>query len=193
MTGLFLAQQIPGAAQIQVVAGQAEPGAQRIQGLQYFQAFLRRLSRPRPGRQGEIGIGPALGAPDAATQLIQLREAKAVGAMHDQGIGGGNIQTRFIDRRGQQDIIGPVILGAHHVVSLARRHAAMRRDEFDFRHLTAQVFLRVRQIQNARADVKALSSPVMFAQDRFAGDHRVEGHDEGTHGQAIHGRGRDQA
>ncbi len=51
MARLFLAQQVAGAADIQVVAGQGEARAQRIQRLHDLQPLLRRWREFLPGRQ----------------------------------------------------------------------------------------------------------------------------------------------
>ena len=87
VAGLFLAEQIAGAADIEIVRGQLEPGAERFQRLQHLQPpfGLRRDLLLR--RQREQRIGAQLRTPDPAAQLIELRQAEHVGAMHDQRVG----------------------------------------------------------------------------------------------------------
>jgi hypothetical protein len=58
MAGLFVAQQIAGAANVEIMAGQLEPGAQTIQIAQHFQPLACDLRQLSVGRRGEIGIGP---------------------------------------------------------------------------------------------------------------------------------------
>ena len=66
-------------------------------------------------------------------------------------------------------------------------------DELHFRYLGAQKFLRLRQVQNTRADIETLPTPVMLPHDRLAHDHWIERHHERAHRQTVHGRRGDQA
>ena len=50
MAGLLVAQQVAGAADVEVVAGELEPGAERVERLQHFETFFRlRGERPVGG------------------------------------------------------------------------------------------------------------------------------------------------
>ena len=104
MAGLLLAQKIAGAANIHVMAGDGETGAQLVQRLQHFQPPRRGFGQLLVGGRGQIGIGALLGAADAAAQLVELRQAEHVGALDDQGVGGGNVQAGFHDIGGDQHI-----------------------------------------------------------------------------------------
>ena len=97
MPGLLLAEQIAGAADIEIVGSKLEPGPQRLQRLQHGEpAFgLRRDLLLR--RQREQRIGAQLRAPHPAAQLIELSEPEHVGAVHDQRIRRGNIEAGFDD------------------------------------------------------------------------------------------------
>ena len=100
---------------------------------------LFRLRRHRlAGRRGEDRIGARLRAPDPAAQLIELREAEHVGAMHDQRVGAGNVEAGFDDRGRQQDVVFAVVEGADLVLELGRRELAVGDDEFRLRHVLAQ-------------------------------------------------------
>ena len=63
MAGLFLAQQIAGAANIHVVAGDGKARAQLIERLQHFQPPRRGVGQLLVRRRGEIGIGARLERP----------------------------------------------------------------------------------------------------------------------------------
>ena len=143
-------------------------------------------------RRREICIGTLLGASDTAAQLIKLREAEHVGAMHDQRVRGRDIETAFHDIGGDQHIHLAVIECRHHVFERAGRHLAVTDRGLHFRHSLFQEFLRLAQIGDARADIEALSAAIMLAQQRLADHQRVERRHEGAHGKAIDGRGRDQ-
>ena len=63
MAGLFVAQNIAGAANIEIVAGQLETGAERVERLQHFQPPLGGCGQHLVGRQGHQRVGAGLGAP----------------------------------------------------------------------------------------------------------------------------------
>ena len=94
VAGLFLAEQIAGAADIEVVRGELEARAQRFQRLQHLQPPLGLGGDLLLRRQREQRIGPQLRAPDPAAQLIELRQPEHVGAVHDQRVGGREYRAR---------------------------------------------------------------------------------------------------
>ena len=104
MARLLLAEQIAGAADVEIVACQRKAGAQRIERLQHLEPLLRRWRQRAVGGRREQRIGALLGSADAAAQLIELRQTEHVGAMDDQRIGGRDIETRFDDGRRQQHV-----------------------------------------------------------------------------------------
>ena len=121
MSGLFVAEQIAGAANVEIVAGELEARAKRVERLQHFEPLLR-LRRDRlVDRRGEQGVGAGFRASDAAAQLIKLRKAEHVGAIDDQGIGGRNIEAGFDDIGRDQHIIFAVIEGADALFQFGRR------------------------------------------------------------------------
>ena len=92
MPGLLVAEQIAGAADVEVVARQLKPGAQSVQGLHDFEPALRGRRQLLLLRQGQIGVGAHLAAPDAAAQLVELRQAEHVGAVHDHRVGRRDVE-----------------------------------------------------------------------------------------------------
>ena len=74
---LRLAEQLAGAADLEVVRREHEAGAQLFQRLDGFEALRRHraLSALRGGVE-QIGVGAVVRAADAAAQLVQLREAQ---------------------------------------------------------------------------------------------------------------------
>ena len=104
VAGLLVAEQIAGAADVQVVRGELEAGAELVQALDDVQPALGGLAQLLLGRQGEVGVAAHLAAADAAAQLVQLRQAEAVGAVHDQGVGGRHVEPGFDDVGGHQQV-----------------------------------------------------------------------------------------
>ena len=133
-----------------------------------------------------------LGAADAAAQLIELGQAEHIGAVNDQGVGGGNVEARFHDSGGEQHIEFPVIETGHDVFQFGGRHAAMGGAEFYLGDILAQELAHFGEIGDARDDIEALPAAEMFAQQGFADDDGIKGRDIGAHRQAVQGRRGDQ-
>ena len=74
MAGLLLAEQVAGAAQVEVVAGELEAGAERVERLQGGEPLLRLRRYLFVGGRGEDRVGARLRAPDPPAQLIKLAE-----------------------------------------------------------------------------------------------------------------------
>ena len=99
VAGLLVAEKIAGAANIEIVGGELETGAERVERLEHFEPPLRLRRDFASGGQRQQRIGAQLRASDPAAQLIDLGEPEHVGAMHDQGIGGRNVEAGFDDAR----------------------------------------------------------------------------------------------
>ena len=52
----------------------------------------------------QVGVGLVVAAPDATAQLVQLSQAKLVGAAHDDGVGAGYVNPSFNDGGAEQHI-----------------------------------------------------------------------------------------
>ena len=191
MPRLFVAQQVAAAALVQIVAGQLEAGAQIVERLQNLQSPLGRQGHRLDRIGGQIGEGPGLGPPDPTPDLIQLRQAEHVGAVHDQRIRRRNIQPALDDGGGDQDVILPVVEGAHHLFQLGRAHLAVADHELHLRHLFAQEFLDGGQVLQARRDIVGLTPAIFLTQQSLAHQDRIPRRDIGPHRQAIDRRGGD--
>ena len=192
MARLLLAEQIAGAADVEVVARQHEAGAERIERLQHLQPLLGGWRQPRVGGHGDIGIGADLGAADAPAQLIELGEPEHVGAMHDQRVGGRNVEAGLDDRGRQQHVVLPVVEGVHHRIELARGHLAVGAGDLQLGHVLLQEGRGVVEIGDARHDIEGLAAAIALAQQRLAQDDGIERRHIGAHRQAIDRRRGDQ-
>ena len=191
MPRLFVAQQIARAANVEIVAGKLEPGAQRVEVGQHLQPLLRGIGHLPLGRGDEIGIGARLGATDAPAKLVELRQAEAVGAVDDHRVGGRDVDPAFDDGGGNQHLELLVVKGRHALLHLGGGHLAVRDDVADLGHLVAQELLQIGQVGDAGGDKEALAAAIMLAQQGLAQHHRVPRHDIGAHRQAIDRRGLD--
>ena len=98
------AQDIAGAADLQVAHGDGKAGA-------HLAEFFDRFQSPRGSRrevlvriQEEIAIGPVDVTAHAAAKLVQIGQAVAVGLVDEDGVGVGDVQAALDDRRRQQDV-----------------------------------------------------------------------------------------
>ena len=185
MPGLFVAEQIAGAALIEVVAGQLETGAECVERRQHLQALFGAFGDALVGRCRQIGIGAGLGAPDAAADLVKLGEAEAIGAVDDQRVGGRDVETRFDNRGGEQHVVALVVKGAHPFFDFGRRHLAVRRYRLHLRHLFADELFDIGKIGDARHDKEALPAAIMLAQQGLAQHDFIEWHHISADGEAI--------
>ena len=156
MPRLLIAEQIAGAANVEVVAGELEAGAEAVELGQHLQALLRGLGDRAVRRHRQIGVGACLGPADAAAQLVELRKAEAVGAIDDQRIRARDVESALDDRRRQKDVIFAVVESAHPLFDLGRTHLAVGGDELHLGHLLAQPFLDVGQVGDPWHDEEAL-------------------------------------
>ncbi|MEJ0010122.1 MAG: hypothetical protein WDN72_06195 [Alphaproteobacteria bacterium] len=95
VAGLLLAQQIAEAADIHVVAGHREAGAEAVELLHHLQPPLGVAGDELVVRQGEIGVGARLAAADAAAQLVKLRQAEQLRAVDEDGVRPSGCRVRI--------------------------------------------------------------------------------------------------
>ena len=83
MSRLFVANEIAGAANVEVVTRKLEAGPQGVEIAEQLEPLFGGVGdRAMLGRR-QIGIGARLRPPDPPAKLIELREAEAVGAVDD--------------------------------------------------------------------------------------------------------------
>ena len=80
---LLLAEQVAGAADLEVVRGQPEAAAEVVELLQHAQPLLGVGGDQVLAGDHQVGVGAVVRAADAAADLVELRQAERVGAVHD--------------------------------------------------------------------------------------------------------------
>ena len=124
---LLVAEQIAGAADVEIVAGELEARAEAVELGEHLQPLLRRLGDRSVGRHRQISVSARLGAADAAAELVELGKAEPVGAIDDERVRARNVEPAFDDRGRQQHVIFAVVEGAHPLLDLGRRSSARGR------------------------------------------------------------------
>ena len=134
LAGLALAEEFAGAADFQVVRGQQEAGAQFFHRFDRLEA-LGGIARERPARgHDQVGVGAMVRAADAAAQLVQLREAQAVGAVDQDGVGGRHVDAALDDGGAHQHVEAPVIEIDHELLEVALAHLPVAEAHLRLRH-----------------------------------------------------------
>ena len=192
MAGLLVAQEIAGAAKIEIVARDREAGAQIVQRLQHLKAALRGVGELLVDGRREIGVGALLGAADAAAQLIELRQTELIGAMHDQRVRGRNVEAGFDDVGRDEHVDLAVVERGHRLFEPRGADLAVRRRGLHLGHSLLEELERAAEIGDARHDIEALPAAIVLAQQRLADGQRIERRHVGAHGEAIDRRRGDE-
>ena len=193
MAALLGAKDIARAADLQIAHGNAEARAELRKLPNGGQALFRRFGQRFLRLHGEIGIGYAVGTPHAAAQLIQLGQAEAVGVIDDHGIGARHIQAVFNDGGAQQHIVLAGVEIQHHILQRVLLHLAMPNGDACFGHQLAQAARKGVDVGHAIIKEINLTVAGNLAQDGVAHQAFVIVHHIGLHGDALLGRGFQQA
>jgi hypothetical protein len=122
---LLLAEQVAGTAQVEVAGADREAGAEVVEHLHGAKALERR-GRDLGARLREQHDIAARAAPaDAAAKLMKLGEPEHVGAPDQHRVGARDVEARFDDVGGEQDIAVAGGEAHHFVVDLCRGHPAV--------------------------------------------------------------------
>jgi len=104
VAGLFSAQEIACAADFEVAHGDLKASAEHAELFDGHEAFAGNIGELAIFGEDEVAIGAMLAAANAAAELVQIGEAVAVGLVDDHGVGGGDIDARFDDGGGDEDV-----------------------------------------------------------------------------------------
>ena len=129
MAGLLVAEQVPGAAYLQVahrdLKARAQLGVVGERG-----ETLRGLLGQRPGGVvQQVGVGALTAASDPPTYLVELGQTEGVGVLDDQGVRLRYVDARLDDRGAHQHIRAPAQVIDHHGLELPLRHLAVGHGE----------------------------------------------------------------
>ncbi|CAI8447699.1 MAG: Uncharacterised protein [Halieaceae bacterium] len=102
---LFSTQQFACAADLHVMGGQLIAGAQIARRFNRLQAFLRIGGDHRLRRAEKVGIGLVMRTPHAAPQLVQLRQAKFISALNDDGVRVGDVDAGLDNRGADENVV----------------------------------------------------------------------------------------
>ena len=87
----------------------------------------------------EVAPGTTTASPNAAAQLIELRQAELIGAVNNDRIGIRNVEARFNDGGAGKNVHLAAHELAHHALELAVLHLAVPYDDARIRQESAQL------------------------------------------------------
>ena len=193
VAALVVAQHFARAPNFQIVHGQVKARAQFFHLLDGLQALVGLFGQALHIGHQQIGIGLVVAAANPSTQLVQLRQAKFIGAAHQDGVGSGHINTGFDDGRAQQDVEALRHKVAHHPLKFALGHLAMGHGNPGLGQQFFQAFQAVLDGFHFVVQEVALAAALEFAQHRFADDAVVLRTHKSFDGQAALRRGGNHA
>ena len=86
VAALLGAEDVAGPAYLEVLHGDAEPGAEFRSGDDRLQPALRGLREPASALHEQVGVRALGAAADASAELVQLRQAEGVRPVHNEGV-----------------------------------------------------------------------------------------------------------
>lgn len=104
VAGLLRAEDVAGAANLQIPHGDAKSRAQIAVFLNRLQSFGGHARQRTVRAEQKIAIGAVLVTTDAAAKLMEIGESEVFRAVDEHGVGAGDIEARFNDRRADQNI-----------------------------------------------------------------------------------------
>ena len=132
-------------------------------------------------------------AADPAAQLVELRQTEFVGAVDDNRIGVGKIETRLDDRRANQDLGLVVEKIDHDFFQFFGPHLAMRDGDFRFRNQIGQLERQAIDRFDAIMKKEHLTAAFQLAQDRVTNQSLIVAGYVGLNRQPIYRRRFDDA
>ena len=171
--------------------GEVEAAAEFLKGLDGFEALLRLLRRGARWRGEQVGVGLMVASADAAAQLVELREAELVGALHDDRVGGRDVDARLDDGRAEEQVVALLVELAHDVFELALAHLSVRDGDARFGNQCGELLAAVLDRLHLVVQEVDLAAALEFADDGLADEARLLGVHKGLDRQTALGGCRD--
>ena len=115
----------------------------------------------------EIGVGAVRRPPDPAAQLIELGKTERVGVVDDDGVDVRNVDARFDDRRGDENIEILAHEPEHDLLQHLLVHLPVTDAEAGLRHELAQLVRQTVDVMDTVVDEVDLAAAVDLPQDHL--------------------------
>ena len=167
---MFFAENFARAANLHVLHGEEKAGAEFFHLLNGFQTALGLRGQCVFVVNQQVGVGLVMAAPDASAQLVQLREAEFVRAVHDNGVRIRYVNAGFNDGGAQQNIRTAVVKVTHHAFQIAFVHLSVRNHNACFGNQLGEHLAAIFDGGDFVVQEVHLTAAFEFAQDGFADD-----------------------
>ena len=141
----------------------------------------------------QVSVGLVVAASHTPAQLVQLGQAKPVGAAHHDGVGGGHVNTGLDDGGAQQQVVALGHKVAHDGLQLTLGHLAMGHGNAGFGQQFFQFGAAVLDRFHLVVQEVNLPAALEFAQHGLPNHAIAFGAHKGLDGQAALGRGGNHA
>ena len=191
VTGLFGAEKGTCTADFEVAHGDAEAAAEGSVLADGVEPFAGVAARDGITREEKEGVGLAVGATNAAAKLVEVGESKAVGAIDENGIGIGDVDTTLDDGGGEEDIGFAFHELVHYDFEFVFFHLAMADDDFGLGDQFLDAVAQDLDGADAVVEKEDLAAAGEFVLDGLFDEAFVVLMDFGFDGIAVGGRGVD--
>ena len=134
VAALLAAEQVAGAADLEVERRDAEAAAEIAELADRREPLRATGESVVLRRDQQVGVGAPIGAADAAAQLVELRQAVAIGAVDDDRVRVRDVEAVLDDRRRQQDVELVRDEVDHHLLELVLAHLPVADADPRLRH-----------------------------------------------------------
>ena len=184
---MFGAQDRSRSAQFQITQGNLKSSTEIVVLCKGFQALLGDLGTAF-GNQ-KIGVGTAITAPHASSHLIELRDAKGISPIDEDGIGIGDVDAIFDDGGADQDLKLVLHKGFHHFFQMVLRHLSVPHHESNIRHFPSKLKRNCLNRLHSVVHKENLTATIHFTTDSIFDHFHIPHGDDGANGQAFFGGG----
>ena len=125
MSALGRSKNAASAANLEIPHGDTKTSAERTVLFDRVNALPRCADRHHLAREQQISVGFVLSASDPTAQLIEIGQPKPIGAVNNNGVGVGNVESALDDRRTNKHIDSSSYETVHHGFELIRFHLAV--------------------------------------------------------------------
>ena len=188
MSVLAFSQHITGPADLQIPHGNFKSGPQFRKFLDSRQTLLCHFFQHFIPFVHQKCIGGPVAASYPPPQLIQLRQAKPVRILNDNGVYIGDIQTRFYNRSGNQHINLSFYKLVHDFFQFPLIHLSMGVCHHCLRHQFGNLSCHDIHIGYPIVDIIHLATPGQFTDHRFSHDLRIFFHYKSLDRHTVHRR-----
>ena len=192
LSALFLAEELAGAADLEVLRREREPGPEVFERLNRLEALTCVLGERCRRWRDQVRPGAVVRTTDATAKLVQLREAKAVGAVDQDRVRSRYVDAGLDNRGAYEQLETPVIEVEHELLEVTLAHLAVADADRRLGHQAAQALREDLDVLDGVVHEIDLPAAADLAQAGLAHEAVAPLRDESLDGDPLCGRRRHQ-